>query len=428
MAETVTLPGFVNAHSHTFQRALRGRAGGSDFWAWRELMLAEAERQTPESVRALYAETYREMREAGYTAVGEFHYLGLEEARAGRGGSSRGGDRARAPARGVCPRRSAAHAPGLGRRVPAASSRRFALRRLGRPRPPLRPRLSARVARGDRTLRGERSDCRCTSMRTSSRARSRSASPSTAAVRSSSSSAPAASGRTSPSCTRRMPTAPSSTCSRRAARRSAPARRPRADLADGFLPGGSDRASRDTRSASAPTRTCGSTRSRSCASSKGSPAARPAGVASSRRIGCCASAPTRVAARWGSSPGPTSRSTSRTRHCAASVRGDVFDALVSSCGADVVIAPNASRTRRRRARRSLSARVRWIDDPRERGSRRRPGDDRSSCASESRPGPTSTSARPGCRRGRTRRSRREAPRSSREPTPRAPRGHAAPEP
>ena len=82
MAESVTLPGFVNAHSHTFQRALRGRAGGGDFWAWRELMLAEAERQTPETVRELYADTYREMRAAGYTAVGEFHYLGLAEARA----------------------------------------------------------------------------------------------------------------------------------------------------------------------------------------------------------------------------------------------------------------------------------------------------------------------------------------------------------
>lgn len=82
MAESVTLPGFVNAHSHTFQRALRGRAGGGDFWAWRELMLAEAERQTPDTVRALYADTYREMRDAGYTAVGEFHYLGLAEARA----------------------------------------------------------------------------------------------------------------------------------------------------------------------------------------------------------------------------------------------------------------------------------------------------------------------------------------------------------
>jgi formimidoylglutamate deiminase len=82
MRDTTALPGFVNAHSHTFQRALRGRAGGGDFWAWRELMLAEAERQTPETVRALYAATYAEMRSAGYTAVGEFHYLGVGEAHA----------------------------------------------------------------------------------------------------------------------------------------------------------------------------------------------------------------------------------------------------------------------------------------------------------------------------------------------------------
>jgi formimidoylglutamate deiminase len=77
---TLTLPGFVNAHCHAFQRALRGRPGGADFWAWRDLMLAEAERQTPESVRAEYVEVYRELRRAGYTAVGEFHYLGFEEA------------------------------------------------------------------------------------------------------------------------------------------------------------------------------------------------------------------------------------------------------------------------------------------------------------------------------------------------------------
>src|SRR6059036_1481295 len=82
MTETLTLPGFVNAHSHTFQRALRGRAAGSDFWAWREGMLAEAARQTPERVFEEYAATYREMRAAGYTAVGEFHYLGLSEAHA----------------------------------------------------------------------------------------------------------------------------------------------------------------------------------------------------------------------------------------------------------------------------------------------------------------------------------------------------------
>ena len=77
---TVALPGFVNAHSHAFQRALRGRAAGGDFWAWRDGMLAEAERQSAETVRSLYARTYREMRSAGYTAVGEFHYLGLETA------------------------------------------------------------------------------------------------------------------------------------------------------------------------------------------------------------------------------------------------------------------------------------------------------------------------------------------------------------
>jgi formimidoylglutamate deiminase len=80
VAESLVLPGFVNAHSHTFQRALRGRAAGGDFWAWRDTMLAEAERQTPELVRSSYESTYREMRSAGYTAVGEFHYLGVPEA------------------------------------------------------------------------------------------------------------------------------------------------------------------------------------------------------------------------------------------------------------------------------------------------------------------------------------------------------------
>jgi formimidoylglutamate deiminase len=74
------LPGFVNAHCHGFQRGLRGRRTGGDFWAWRDAMIAEAERQTPELVRRSYAQTYRELREAGYTAVGEFHYLGLPEA------------------------------------------------------------------------------------------------------------------------------------------------------------------------------------------------------------------------------------------------------------------------------------------------------------------------------------------------------------
>jgi formimidoylglutamate deiminase len=80
VTERLTLPGFVNAHCHAFQRALRGRAGGEDFWGWRQLMLAEAERQTPDLVRREYTEVYRELRSAGYTAVGEFHYLGFDEA------------------------------------------------------------------------------------------------------------------------------------------------------------------------------------------------------------------------------------------------------------------------------------------------------------------------------------------------------------
>jgi formimidoylglutamate deiminase len=82
VADSFQLPGFVNAHSHAFQRALRGRTEGGDFWAWRDRMLDLARGQTPGRVRTEYADVYAEMRAAGYTAVGEFHYLGLEEAHA----------------------------------------------------------------------------------------------------------------------------------------------------------------------------------------------------------------------------------------------------------------------------------------------------------------------------------------------------------
>jgi formimidoylglutamate deiminase len=80
--ERLALPGFVNAHSHAFQRALRGRAEGGDFWSWRESMLELARSLTPAQVRLDYEATFREMRDAGYTAVGEFHYIGLPEAKA----------------------------------------------------------------------------------------------------------------------------------------------------------------------------------------------------------------------------------------------------------------------------------------------------------------------------------------------------------
>jgi formimidoylglutamate deiminase len=82
VGETLALPGFVNAHSHAFQRALRGRTEGGDFWAWRDAMLELARGQTPARVRDEYAAVYREMRAAGFTAVGEFHYLGLPGAHA----------------------------------------------------------------------------------------------------------------------------------------------------------------------------------------------------------------------------------------------------------------------------------------------------------------------------------------------------------
>jgi formimidoylglutamate deiminase len=82
VAERLALPGFVNAHSHAFQRRLRGRAEGGDFWAWRDAMLDLARSVTADDVRDAYATVYREMREAGYTAVGEFHYLGAAEAEA----------------------------------------------------------------------------------------------------------------------------------------------------------------------------------------------------------------------------------------------------------------------------------------------------------------------------------------------------------
>jgi formiminoglutamate deiminase len=73
----LTLPGFANAHSHAFHRALRGRTHdeGGTFWTWRERMYQVAERLDPDSYLALARATYAEMALAGVTCVGEFHYL-----------------------------------------------------------------------------------------------------------------------------------------------------------------------------------------------------------------------------------------------------------------------------------------------------------------------------------------------------------------
>ncbi len=73
----LTLPGFANAHSHAFHRALRSRTHGGrgDFWTWREQMYSVAQRLTPDNYLALARATFAEMVLAGYTAVGEFHYV-----------------------------------------------------------------------------------------------------------------------------------------------------------------------------------------------------------------------------------------------------------------------------------------------------------------------------------------------------------------
>jgi formimidoylglutamate deiminase len=78
-----TVPAMANAHSHAFQIGLRGAAerpvpaahGGDDFWSWRSEMFRLAGSLDPDSMRAAGDRAYRRMAEAGYGAVGEFHYV-----------------------------------------------------------------------------------------------------------------------------------------------------------------------------------------------------------------------------------------------------------------------------------------------------------------------------------------------------------------
>lgn len=74
------LPALSNLHSHSFQRAMAGmtefrKAGQDSFWTWRDLMYRFTARLTPEQIEAIAALVFMEMQEAGYAAVGEFHYL-----------------------------------------------------------------------------------------------------------------------------------------------------------------------------------------------------------------------------------------------------------------------------------------------------------------------------------------------------------------
>jgi cytosine/adenosine deaminase-related metal-dependent hydrolase len=73
----LVLPGMANAHSHAFHRALRGRThgGGGTFWTWREAMYELAGTLDPDGYHRLARAVYAEMVLAGWTCVGEFHYL-----------------------------------------------------------------------------------------------------------------------------------------------------------------------------------------------------------------------------------------------------------------------------------------------------------------------------------------------------------------
>jgi formimidoylglutamate deiminase len=128
------VPGMANVHSHAFQRAMAGlteaRTGGDDsFWTWRELMYRFAARITPQQVHDVAAYLYVEMLKAGYTAVGEFHYLHHDK------GGKPYADRAEMSHRVIAAARAAGiaitHLPvlyafgGFGARAPAAGQARF---------------------------------------------------------------------------------------------------------------------------------------------------------------------------------------------------------------------------------------------------------------------------------------------------------------
>jgi formimidoylglutamate deiminase len=81
LKDRALLPGLINAHSHAFQRVIRGRteyrtANNKDsFWTWREMMYNAAARLIPEDVYDASRMAFLEMALSGITAVGEFHYL-----------------------------------------------------------------------------------------------------------------------------------------------------------------------------------------------------------------------------------------------------------------------------------------------------------------------------------------------------------------
>jgi formimidoylglutamate deiminase len=76
----VAIPGMPDLHSHAFQRGMaglteRGSPAGDNFWTWREVMYRFALRVSPDEIEAIAAQLFVELLEAGFTRIGEFHYL-----------------------------------------------------------------------------------------------------------------------------------------------------------------------------------------------------------------------------------------------------------------------------------------------------------------------------------------------------------------
>lgn len=128
------IPGMPNLHSHAFQRAMAGlteaRGPGEDsFWTWRRRMYAFVERISPEQAASIAAQLYVEMLQAGYTTVGEFHYLHHQPDGSAYDNPGEMSDRIIAAAReaGI----AITHLPvlytsnGFGGAAPAAGQRRF---------------------------------------------------------------------------------------------------------------------------------------------------------------------------------------------------------------------------------------------------------------------------------------------------------------
>ncbi|MBW7876827.1 MAG: formimidoylglutamate deiminase [Candidatus Cloacimonetes bacterium] len=77
---SVVIPGFVNSHSHCFQRAMAGFAeksfdGKDSFWGWRERMYGLVNSLSAEDFAKICRFFMAENLQCGYTTLVEFHYF-----------------------------------------------------------------------------------------------------------------------------------------------------------------------------------------------------------------------------------------------------------------------------------------------------------------------------------------------------------------